>query len=290
MATNNVYEHGRQLSVAVSHPATPASGDPVRVGKLTGVALTDEGDGGNSATHTTVNFGQAVWDVLVDDNEGSGIAVGDTIYYHDSGTGTPSTSLNNSATSMDAVFGIALETVSTNATATIQVLHLSLGATVALGSTAVDTGQLVDEAVTSAKLDPSLLQTAEVTLTAAQVKALKATPISLVAAPGADLAIVPVAINLVANYGGTNAFTESADDLSIGYSGGAEIMEIESTGLIDQTNDEWRYITFEHAETFIPEENTAVVITNLDDEIAGNAANNNTVAVRLYYRVVPTDA
>jgi hypothetical protein len=136
---------------------------------------------------------------------------------------------------------------------------------------------------------PDSVSCATVTLTSAQVKALKATPITLVAAPGADLAIVPVSINLVANYGGTNAFTEDADDLSIGYSGGAEIKEIESTGFIDQTNDEWRYITFEHAETFIPEENTAVVITNLDDEIAGNAGADNTVEVKLWYRVVPTD-
>lgn len=131
---------------------------------------------------------------------------------------------------------------------------------------------------------------AEVTLTSAQVKALKATPITIVAAPGVDLAVVPVAVNVVVNYGGTNAFTETADDLSIGYAGGAELMEIESTGLIDQTNDEWRYITLERDETFIPEENKAIVITNLDDEIAGNAANDNTVKVRVYYRTVPTDA
>lgn len=130
---------------------------------------------------------------------------------------------------------------------------------------------------------------ADVTLTSAQVKALKATPITIVAAPGTNLAIVPTAINIVCNYGGTNAFTETDDDISIGYSGGAEIKEIEATGLIDQTNDEWRYITFEHAETFIPEENTAVVVTNLDDEYAGNAGADNTVHIRLWYRRVPTD-
>lgn len=134
-----------------------------------------------------------------------------------------------------------------------------------------------------------ILKKTSVTLTSAQVKALKATPITLVAAPGADKAVVPVAVNIVVNYGGTNAFTESADDFSIGYAAGAEIKEIESTGFIDQTNDEWRYITFEHAETFIPEENVAVVITNLDDEIAGNAAGDNSVLVELFYRIVATD-
>jgi hypothetical protein len=135
-------------------------------------------------------------------------------------------------------------------------------------------------------------QCVTVTLTSAQVKALKATPITLVPAPGADLAVVPTRINLVVNYGGTNAFTEAADDLSIGYATGAELLEIESTGLIDQTNDEWRTISFSSVltETFIPEENKAVVVTNLDDEFAGNAGADNTIQVKLWYVVVPTDA
>ena len=290
MATNKKYAPGDHLSVVATHPAEPNSGDPIRYGKLTGIAVVDEGDGGNAATHTTVDFSGAVYDLVVDDNEGSGIAVGDSIYYHDTGTGSPTTSLNNSATSMDAFFGVALETLGANATGRIQVKHIPVGAILTHAALSVDTGQLAAEAVTSAKIDPTVIQYAEVTLDADAIKALKGTPQTLVAAPGADLAIVPVAINLVANYGGTNAFTESGDDLSVGYAAGAEIMEIESTGLIDQTNDEWRYITFEHAETFIPEENTAVVLTNLDDEIAGNAAGDNTLLVRLYYRVVPTDA
>lgn len=132
---------------------------------------------------------------------------------------------------------------------------------------------------------------AEVTLTRAQVIALKATPIEIVAAPGADLAIVPVAINIVCNYGGTNVFTETDDDFSIEYVGSStEILEIECTGFIDQAVDEWRYMIFPHAETFIPAENEAVGITNLDDEFAGNAGLDNTVAIKLWYRVVPTDA
>ena len=290
MATNKVFQQGEYLSVVASNPATPASGDPIRYGTLTGVAVVDEGDGGNPSTHTSVDFSGAVWDLIVDDNEGSGIAVGDSIYYHDTGTGDPVTNLNNSATAMNAFFGVALETLGPNATGRIRVKHIPVGAILTHAAGSVATGQLADEAVTSAKIDPTVIQYAEVTLTSAEVKALKGTPQSLVAAPGADLAIVPVAINLVANYGGTNAFTEDGDDLSVGYAGGAELKEIESTGLIDQTNDEWRYITFEFDETFVPEENTAVVLTNLDDEIAGNAANNNTLLVRFYYRVVPTDA
>lgn len=109
--------------VACTHPSAPDSGDPVRLGLKTGIALTDEGDGGNAATETTVFFGACVVEVLVDDNVGSGIAVGDPIYYHDTGTGSPTTSLNNSAASADAFFGIALATVSAAATTVIAVYH-----------------------------------------------------------------------------------------------------------------------------------------------------------------------
>ena len=134
------------------------------------------------------------------------------------------------------------------------------------------------------------LMVAETSYTSAEIKALKATPKVLVAAPGADLAIVPVAINIVINYGGTNVFTETDDDLSVCYATTpTEIKEIEGTDFIDQAVDEWRYITFEHAETFIPLENQAVVMTNLDDEFAGNAGADNTMATKLWYRIVPTD-
>lgn len=273
MPTNRKKSPGYNLAVAATHPTTPSVGDPVRYGELTGVALTDESDAGNATGDTTVDFGPGVWEVTVDDNEGTGIAVGNPIYYHDTPTGSPATSLNNSSAGMDAFFGVALAAVSANATTVIDVLHIPVGST--LGSVA----------------DAGRVKFTEVTLTSEQVKALGATPIELVSAPGADLAHVPVWINIVVNYGGSNAFTEAADDLSIAYeTAPTEILEIESTGLIDQTNDEWRFITFSHAETFSPVENDAIVITNLDGEIAGNAANDNTVDVRLYYVTVPTDA
>lgn len=123
MATNRVRKDGYHLSVVCSHPTTPSSGDPVRFGTLTGVALVDESDGGNASGSTSVDFGPSVWNLTVDDNGGSGIAVGDAIFYHDTGTGSPSTSLNNSSASADAFFGYALETVTANATTEIQVLH-----------------------------------------------------------------------------------------------------------------------------------------------------------------------
>lgn len=125
MATNLIHDKGARVVAAATDPATPASGDPVRLGKLTGVALVDEGDGGNAATDTTIDVAQRVWKLNVDDNEATGIAPGDKIYYHDTPTGSPATSLNNTATAADAFFGIALGTIATNGTSEIEVLHLT---------------------------------------------------------------------------------------------------------------------------------------------------------------------
>lgn len=150
-ATNIIFEPGYQQSVVCDSPATPISGDPVRVGKLTGIALTDEGAGGNGATQTSVDFGPMVVDVVVDDNEGTGIAVGDPVYFHDAGTGTGAVHLNNSPTSADAFFGIAQEVVLANATTLIQVFHFPVGLTGTM-SGAVGTAQISDASITAAKL------------------------------------------------------------------------------------------------------------------------------------------
>lgn len=52
MATNQVYGPNRTRSLPVT--ADTASGSPVVVGSLVGVALTDEGDGGNDDGNATV--------------------------------------------------------------------------------------------------------------------------------------------------------------------------------------------------------------------------------------------
>lgn len=339
MADNIIVSLNRMTwPVVVTDPAAPNSGDPVRFGSMTGIAMLDEGDGGVGATVTVVDFGMYVADHPVTDVVGGGIAVGATVYYDDGAdrlendtTGTP--------------YGVALEAVGGGATTTIQVLHCphpALGAgTVATASLAagvlsadvagrakmaagyfdaataldkfaadsltnavlldaVQNGAFVADAATRAlfadnfvnedKLDPTVMKFADVKLESADVKALKAAPITLIAAPGADLAVVPISAVIHLSYGGTNVFTETADDLSIGWDAGAELHEIETTGFIDQANDETRYITFERAETFEPVENTAVVITNLDDEIAGNLGADNEIQIRIYYRTIPVDS
>jgi len=135
------------------------------------------------------------------------------------------------------------------------------------------------------------LQWADVSITSAEVKALETTQITLVAAQGANTLIKFMGATLKLAYGGTNAFTEAGDNLAIKYtddSGVAVSQTIETTGFIDQTAD-----TYTNAEPAIDAivaasagENAPLVLDNLGSAIAGNAANDNTLEVRVFYQVM----
>ncbi len=120
MATNRARVEGRKLSVAVG--STIVSGDPVIVGSMPGVALTDyDADSGEA----TVDFG-GVYNLSVKgvDNAGNvAVALGDALYYV---TGdTPVLSKKASG----VFFGYALEEVVSSETTTIMVRIPGMGNT-----------------------------------------------------------------------------------------------------------------------------------------------------------------
>lgn len=124
MAKNITQYLSHMVGVATvcSDPTTPASGDPVRFGEITGIALTDESGGGNATGETTVFFGDFVGNFSVKGVDGSGnsaVAVGDSIYYVDADT--PKLSKKTAG----YFFGIARATVGSGSTATISVQHVS---------------------------------------------------------------------------------------------------------------------------------------------------------------------
>jgi len=138
-----------------------------------------------------------------------------------------------------------------------------------------------------------IMQMAEVSVTNAQIKALRATPKTLVAAPGAGRMLQFVSAQLI-NNGGTNALTESADNAAIKYtdgSGFAVSQTIECTGFIDQTaatttNALPAIDTIVASATVA---NAALVLHNTGDgEWGGNAAADVTLKVRVFYRVLST--
>jgi predicted RecA/RadA family phage recombinase len=119
MADNRKFENGRKMSVTCSHPAAPSSGQPVRYGELTGVALTDE----RTAGDTTVDFGPGVYNLSVkgvNDGGNSAVAEGDKLFYVDADINDGSGFLSKKTSGR--FFGFALAAVNAGATATIAVL------------------------------------------------------------------------------------------------------------------------------------------------------------------------
>ena len=135
-------------SVAVSHPTTPASGDPVRCGDMTGVALTAERADGT----TSIDLGpfEATFSVKgVDISGNSAVALYDKIYYVDADTPVLSKKASG------RFFGYALETVGSGSTATIRVFHPPSGqvpgapgaALTAANASALNTGDATSDTV-----------------------------------------------------------------------------------------------------------------------------------------------
>lgn len=109
------------LEVVCAHPATPASGDPVRINTMNcSTAVANEGADGV----TVVMAGEhiATFSVKgVDANGDSAVALWDNLYYVDADT----PKLSKKATGY--FFGKALGTVTGGATGTIKVLVLPFG-------------------------------------------------------------------------------------------------------------------------------------------------------------------
>jgi hypothetical protein len=159
MAKNIIYEPGWKLKVVVSNPATPVSDDPVRYGNLTGLALTDEGEGGNIATETTVDFGPFVADLSVKAVDGSGdspVAVGDAIWYVDADT--PKLSKKTAG----YFYGVAMEAIGSGLTDTINVMHIPSPGTGTLASGSIGVTQLASSAVEAAKIASDAVITAKI--------------------------------------------------------------------------------------------------------------------------------
>ena len=130
----------------------------------------------------------------------------------------------------------------------------------------------------------------KVSLTSAEVKALRATQKELVAAPGAGFMLVYDKAILKLNYG-SNVFTEAGDNLAVSYDDDSiQISQtIETTGFIDQAANQTinSLPNYDITDTAANLENKNLALDNIGGaEIAGNAANDNTLDVHIWYSVV----
>lgn len=114
MATNTVHMWTKSLSVAVTAPATPVSGDPVVYGQIPGVALIDEAADGLT---TIALDGTWLLSVKGETTTNAAIAAGAIVYYD--AAATPHKI--NADSSNGVRFGYALDAVDSGATATIRV-------------------------------------------------------------------------------------------------------------------------------------------------------------------------
>lgn len=137
----------------------------------------------------------------------------------------------------------------------------------------------------------SAIQFVDVTVSSAELLALNATPKQIVAAPGAGLAIILESVVAYKAAGTAYAGIAAGEDLAINYTNGSglELLEIETTGFLDQATAQTRHASAFRAASGIasitPAANAALVIQLLVGEIT---TGNSPLKLRVYYRVIPT--
>ncbi len=151
--------------------------------------------------------------------------------------------------------------------------------------------------VLSEDLENGLTQFQDTQLTAAQVNALAAANIEVVAEPAAGLAVDPIAVFMFLDHGGTDFVqTNGADHLALLYNGGAQLYEIALeatlTTFLEASADAALYFELlGHATAAGGRVPVAATAIDLDNNGAAEyATGDGTLSIRVYYRVLPMAA
>lgn len=127
-------------------------------------------------------------------------------------------------------------------------------------------------------------ETDVITVTTGQLLALNTTPVTLIAAPGAGKAIVPVSATLFLDYAGVAYDGIAAgEDLAVRATdgSGAIALTVEATGFLDATADAHREAI--NTGLFVPVANAALVLHMTTGNIATGTS---PLKLRVRYRVV----
>lgn len=175
--------------------------------------------------------------------------------------------------------------IKTDAAAGIQGEYINIGTTASCNFS-----QSLSGTVTNAQMGADNVKEVSLALTNAQIKALKATPITIVAAPGVGSVIVPIDCQVYLLYG-TSAFTANASDnnVTIKRVGGSTLLTGCAQAFVQATSSGVCKLvpgSASIADTKLLSDNIALQVANAGAaEIAGNAGNDNTMIVKLTYRV-----
>lgn len=248
----NYIQEGKILTVTA--PYTVASGAGCLVGSIFGVASYGASSGATVEIQTEGVFTLPKTSALA-------ISIGDVLYWDD-----VNKELNKTTSGIPVAVAVA---AAGNPSATVQV-RLNGGY--------------------EPPLDATAFRYTTVTLTNSNIKNLRATPITLVAAPGAGKWVELISGWLALDYG-SNALTESADNMAVKYhdgSGTAASQTIEATNFIDATADTMTNILpkIDVIAASANVVNKALVLHQTGDgEYGGNAANDTTMKAYVCYRV-----
>ncbi len=127
------------------------------------------------------------------------------------------------------------------------------------------------------------------TITNAEMKSFGTTAVTLVAAPGAGYMIAPLFCYAVYLYGGTNAFT-GGSTVGLYYGNKTFLAQtlFANSAIVGTTS---RYVTGTGSNggstnTTSPD-NLDLTIANAGTDYGGNAANDNTMTIKVFYTIIP---
>lgn len=134
--------------------------------------------------------------------------------------------------------------------------------------------------------------TGRITLTNAQLKAINTTPITVLAAPGANKIIIPISWYSIFNYGGTSVFTGGGSVL-LTYNNNTSVATpgaIMPLGSMVSSNSSDRVV---YGTTAISSATTGLFVNQpltitATANFTGNAANDNTVSTSINYIIIST--
>ncbi len=163
--------------------------------------------------------------------------------------------------------------------------------TAGLTADCIDATLLADDAVQVEHIVKSVIKVKTINIAGAGCKTLNATPVELIAAPGADLLIEFLGCVIAYDYG-SEVLTESADNLDIEYDGGtgAKVAAtIESTGFIDQSADQIAVIppaVVAGTNTAAANVNKNLVLLSNEGDFGGNASADCQLTIAISYRII----